>query len=76
MARDLITAFLTCADRSPGLLAIALVDALSAHNKSLLDEVEREIRLRRFRTVQKKSGARASFVQARAAEFEWPIGHA
>jgi predicted transcriptional regulator len=75
MARDLITAFVACADRSPGLLAGALVEAL-AHKKRLLDEVERELRVRRLRSAQRKPGTTARYLQSRAIERDWPIGHA
>jgi predicted transcriptional regulator len=76
VARDLIAAFLACADHAPGRLVAVLVDALAAHDKSLLEEVEREIRVRRLLATQEKSGTTARYVQSRAAENEWTIGHA
>jgi predicted transcriptional regulator len=75
VARDLITAFVACADCSPDLLAVTLVDAVGAHKKSLLEEIEREIRVRRLRGRQRQLG-RARFMQSRLAEQDWPIGHA
>ncbi len=76
IARDLITAFLDCGVNAPSLLAVALVDGLAAHDKKLLDDVEREIRVRRLLAAREKSGTPARYVQSRAAENEWTIGHA
>jgi len=76
VARDLIVALLDCADHAPGLLAAALVDALAAHDQELLEEVEREIRVRRLLAAQDKPSSNAPYVQSRAVEHDWTIGHA
>ncbi len=70
IARDLITAFMTFRQDSADLLAIALVDAICAHDAVLLDEVEEEIRIRRA-CYQIDVGQAAS---PAAGAYEWPLG--
>lgn len=73
VARDLITAFLGCWEDSPGLLASALVDAISVYNASLLDKVAEEIRIRRL--IRLESDARPRrFPESQRAAYSWPLG--
>lgn len=70
VAHDLITAFLIFGQGNTDLLAIALVDAISAQDASLLDEVEEEIRIRRLNYPI--DAVRAA--QPLAGSCDWPLG--
>ncbi len=74
VARDLITAFLACWQDSPGILASALVDAVSSYNATLLDRVADEIRIRRLLRLKGESTP-SRFPESRPAEYAWPLGN-
>lgn len=74
VARDLITAFLACGQDSPGILASALVDAVSAYNAALLDRVADEIRVRRLLQLKGESTPEG-FSESQPVAYPWPLGN-